>query len=113
MKTCLALLLGLALWNFTAIAQESHRATFLGNPATRFAPPLQSPDDLRSRFRDEKLRPDFAEVLRQWGWDGQVADLFAAAASAEIKEAPIAVGETMPFMSSRKDGRPMCLRNVC
>jgi len=91
---------------------ESHRATHLGNPATRFAPPLRTPDDLRARFRDPKLQPDFAEVLRQWGWQGKTADLFAAAATAEVVEAPIAIGDTLPFMSTRKDGKPVCLRNV-
>lgn len=73
---------------------------------------MRTPDDLRARFRDERLRPDFAEVLRQWGWAGKLADLFAAAATAEIVEAPIAVGDTLPFMSTRKDGKPICLRNV-
>ena len=91
---------------------ESHRATHLGNPATRFAPPLRTPEDLRTRFRDEKLRPDFTEVLRQWGWQGNTADLFAAAATADIAESPIAIGDTLPFMSTRKDGKPICLRNV-
>lgn len=91
---------------------ESHRATHLGNPVTRFAPPLRTSEDLRARFRDPKLQPDFAEVLRQWGWQGKIADLFAAAATAEIVEAPIAIGDTLPFMSTRKDGKPVCLRNV-
>lgn len=107
-------LLVVLLFGLTVIPAraESHRATHLGNPATRFAPPLRTPDDLRARFRDEKLKPDFAEVLHQWGWQGNVADLFAAAATAEIVEAPIAVGDTLPFMSTRKDGKPVCLRNV-
>jgi uncharacterized repeat protein (TIGR01451 family) len=95
-----------------AAPAESHRATHLGNPATRFAPPLRTTEDLRSRFHDEKLKPDFIEVLRQWDWQGNPADLFAAAATAEISEAPIAVGETLPFMSTRKAGKPVCLRNV-
>ncbi|HMP83210.1 MAG TPA: hypothetical protein PKA41_10965, partial [Verrucomicrobiota bacterium] len=110
---CLATGLTLVL---TAPAQnaqtEYHRATRLGNPATRFAPPLYTTDDLRSRFRDEKLRPDFAEILRQWGWTGDINDMFGAAATNEIVEAPIPVGSVMPFMSSRKNGRPICLRNV-
>ncbi len=91
---------------------EQHRATRLGNPATRFAPPLSAPDDLRSRFRDEKLKPDFASVLRQWGWRGNVEDLFRAALSAEISDIKIPVGTVMPFMSSRENGKAICLRNV-
>ncbi len=94
------------------VAAEQHRATRLGNPATRFAPPISTASDLRARFEDPRLRPDFAEVLRQWGWQGKVEDLFAAAASADIIEWRIPVGEIMPFMSSREDGRAICLRNV-
>ncbi len=41
-----------------------------------------------------------------------VDDLFAAAATNAIVEWEIPVGDTMPFMSSRENGRPICLRNV-
>lgn len=91
---------------------ERHRATRLGNPATRFTPPLETVDDLRSRFGDLSLRPDFADILRQWGWPGKLDDFFAAGLTNDISEWQIAVGETMPFMSSREAGRPVCLRNV-
>ena len=114
LRLSLLLVLGSLLGGLTVAPAhaESHRATHLGNPATRFAPPLRTPDDLRARFRDENLKPDFVEVLRQWGWQGNVADLFAAAATAEIVDSPIAVGDALPFMSTRKDGKPVCLRNV-
>jgi uncharacterized repeat protein (TIGR01451 family) len=91
---------------------EQHRATWLGNPATRFAPPLTTPEDLRARFRDETLKPDIASILEQWGWKGNVADLHRAALSNEITEVSIPVGTRMPFMSSRHAGKPICLRNV-
>ena len=106
------LVAGLAVCLAAAAQAEQHRATRLGNPATRFAPTLYSPEDLRSRFRDEKLRPDFAEVLRQWGWQGNVADLHRAALTNEITEIKIPVGAVMPFMSSRENGQAICLRNV-
>lgn len=110
---CLATgLISLPIVHAQTAPTEYHRATRLGNPATRFAPPLYTPEDLRSRFRDEKLKPDFAEVLRQWGWTGNLNDLFGAALTNGIVEAPIPVGDVMPFMSSRNNGRPICLRNV-
>lgn len=93
-------------------ARAEHRATRLGNPATRFADPLVSADDLRWRFRDASLRKDIIEVLRQWGWKGRLDDLFAAAESAEITPYSIAVGERLPFMSTREKGRPICLFDV-
>ena len=91
---------------------EHHRATRLGNPATRFAPTLHTPEDLRDRFRDKKLHNDFIAVLKQWGWNGNYDDFFAAGLSAEIVEWQIPVGDTMPFMSTREASKPICLRNV-
>ena len=91
---------------------ESHRATRLGNPATRFAPPVATAAELRTRFADPKLRLDIASVLKQWGWKGNVGDLLAAAESVAITETNLAVGQVMPFMSSRESGRAICLRNV-
>ena len=41
----------------------------------------RSPESLRALFGDEKLKPDFGAVLKQWGWQGKLEDLFAAAAS--------------------------------
>ena len=98
---------------FAARAEaQLHRATRLGHPATRFAPPLVTSEDLRARFRDEKLKPDIAEILRQWGWKGKVEDLHRAALSAEITELKLPVGTRMPFMSSRENGKPITLRDV-
>ncbi len=113
LSACLALVLcALGLGVTPGEAAEQHRATRLGNPATRFAPPSNTVEDLRARFRDERLRPDFAEVLRQWGWPGDPADLHRAAETAPVSEVRIPAGTTLPFMSSRENGRPICLRNV-
>lgn len=108
----LAVVLGLNLWFCLPAHSQQHRATRLGNPATRFAPPLSTVEDLRSRFRDEKLRPDFATVLHQWGWKGNQDDMHRAALTGEVIEWKIPVGERMPFMSSRENGRAICLRDV-
>lgn len=91
---------------------EHHRATRLGNPATRFAPTMYTHEDLRDRFRDKKLHNDFIAVLEQWGWQGDYADFFAAGLTAEISDMKIPKGVIMPFMSSREDGKAICLRNV-
>ena len=107
------LALGLSLFIGNQMAHaEHHRATRLGNPQTRFAPPLHSPEELRARFRDPKLTQDFITVLDLEGWQGNPDDMFRAAQTAEIKGATIPVGCVMPFMSTREHGRPICLRNV-
>jgi len=107
----LLVVLGLALFGRVP-AQAEHRATHLGHPATRFAPPLKTPGDLRKRFRDEQLKPDIASILEQWGWKGNLQDLHYAALTAEISDVKLPVGTRMPFMSSRESGRPITLRDV-
>lgn len=94
------------------VEAQQHRATRLGHPTTRFATPLETPDDLRERFQNPKLKPDFTIVLRQVNWPGDPEDMHRAAATAEIAEIEIPVGSVMPFMSSRENGRPIALREV-
>lgn len=101
-----------AVFGMQVAVWAEHRATLLGNPATRFADPLVASEDLRWRFRDPKLKPDFVEVLRQWGWKGRVEDLFQAAEKAEIVPVEIPVGGRMPFMSTRRGGKAVCLKDV-
>jgi uncharacterized repeat protein (TIGR01451 family) len=104
-------LLGL-LWLGPLCRAEEHRATHLGDPAHRFADPVVSEKDMRWRFRDPALRKDMVTVLGKWGWEGVPDDLFNAALTAEVSAVSIPVGAVMPFMSSRVNGRPICLRNV-
>lgn len=108
----LGFMLGQTLLGGASAEAAQHRATRLGNPATRFAPPIVTADDLRERFRDPQLRPDFAAVLQQWGWTGNLEDLFAAAETQEISEIQVPIGYVMPFMSSRERGAAICLRDV-
>ncbi len=95
-----------------APAQAEHRATRLGHPATRFAPPLTKPEQLRQLLTSERLRSDVASILRQAGWPGSVEDLRRAAATAEIAEVKLPKGTRLPFMSSRTDGKPIALIDV-
>jgi hypothetical protein len=105
--------MGLMIFTVSAARPpEEHRATHLGNPATRFAPPLSSPAELRALFADPRIRPDIVSILRQWQWRGDTNDLFRAAADERIREIRIPVGTRLPFMSSRENGRPILLRNV-
>ena len=93
-------------------AAQQHRAVRLGHPLTRFAPPLTQPEQLRALFANEKLKEDVAEILRQAEWKGNVDDLRRAAVSAPITELSLPVGTRMPYMASRKNGRPETLIDV-
>ncbi len=108
----LAIGLWLALLFTGPATAQQHRAVRLGHPATRFAPTLTQPEQLRALFADEKLKADVAEILRQAEWKGNVEDLRRAAAIAPITELSLPVGTRMPYMSSRKDGQPIALMDV-
>ena len=108
----LLVVIGIFIFNSPLAEAQLHRATRLGNPATRFAPTIFTVDDLRSRFRDAKLRPDFIAVLDQWGWHGDPEDMFRAALTNEVSDVKILIGERMPFMSTCENGKPICLRDV-
>lgn len=107
----LYLLTVIVLLALTAPAQQ-HRATRLGNPATRFANPLQTPDDLRALFRSEKLQADVEFIARESGFTGAMEDLRAAGSNSVIVEIKIPVGTLLPAMSARKNYKPVLLREV-
>lgn len=91
---------------------ELHRATHLGNPATRFAPPLKTPQDLRRTLLSESLREDVLLVARRSGYNGDIQDLLRAAESAPIKTLSIAPNTLLPAMSTRRKGKVDVLYNV-
>ena len=95
-----------------SVSAQQHRATRLGDPAHRFAKPLQTKDDLRRLFADPNLKADVADILNQAGWKGDVEDLRAAAAKAEIIAVKLPTGTRLPFMSSRTKGKPVTLMDV-
>ncbi|MBL9138447.1 MAG: DUF11 domain-containing protein [Verrucomicrobiales bacterium] len=94
------------------VEAQQHRATRLGNPAFRFAKPLQKPADLRALFANPKLRADIASILEQAQWPGDVEDLRRAAATADIIAVKLPTGTRLPFMSSRNKGKPVALIDV-
>ena len=102
----------LLLLAVASVSAQQHRAVRLGYPATRFAPSLTRPEQLRALLTDEKLQADVAAILAQAGWTGNVDDLRRAAATASITEVELPIGTRMPFMSSRKDGKPIALIDV-
>jgi uncharacterized repeat protein (TIGR01451 family) len=53
-----------------------------------------------------------ASILDQAAWTGNLDDLLEAASTVDIAEIEIQPGTTMPFMSSRKHGRPITLMEV-
>lgn len=113
-STAPLLILALSLWvNQASIAQdEPHRATRLGNPATRFAAPLKTPEDLRSTLLKESLQADVMTVLRMSDYIGDIDDFRHAVANTTITPLSIPPGTLLPAMSTRLKGKPVVLRNV-
>ena len=107
----LATALTLGALIMSAEAQQ-HRAIRLGNPATRFSKPLKKADDLRVLLRSEKLKADVAAVLADYGWQGDLADLDRAAASAEVTAIQVPPNTRLPFMAARKNKKAYAMRDV-
>jgi hypothetical protein len=115
MKLRLAVMLApaLALGVLGAAEAQQHKATRLGNPATRFAQKLpKKADDIRVLLRGEKTKADVATVLSEAGWKGSIEDFDRAAAAAEITEVQIAPGTRLPFMASRKNRKAYAMTDV-
>lgn len=89
-----------------------HRAVRLGHPLTRFAPPLKTPEDLRRTLGNDKLGDDIAYIAKESGFTGDIEDLRRAAANAPIQALQIPVGTVLPAMSTRKQGKPVLLKEV-
>jgi hypothetical protein len=106
-----ALTLGISAATLTVHAQR-HRATRLGDPETRFAPPLSTPEDLRAFFANESLKPDVVFVLRKVKWPGDVRDLWGAASTAVVREVFLPKGTRIAYMTAREKKRPLVLRDV-
>ena len=105
----LAPALALCVLAVSAEAQQ-HKATRLGNPATRFAKkPPKKGDDLRVLLRGDKTKAEVAAVLAEMGYKGSLEDFDRAAAAAEITEIQIAPGTRLPFMASRSKGKAHAL----
>lgn len=105
-------LLSLSMAYPAGAQSEPHRATRLGNPATRFAPPLKTPEDLRRTLLNESLREDVRQVARMSGYIGAMEDFERAVESAPIKEIHIPPNTLLPAMSTRKKGKVELLTNV-
>ncbi|HAV65217.1 MAG TPA: hypothetical protein DCY13_22950, partial [Verrucomicrobiales bacterium] len=106
------MLIALTALTEPALQAQEHRATRLGNPATRFAAPLQTPDDLRKLLGSELFRNDVEFVVRECGFQGEMPAFHRAVAEAYILPLRIPVGTRLPAMSSRRKGKPVLLRDV-
>ncbi|MBN2369358.1 MAG: hypothetical protein JXO72_02610 [Vicinamibacteria bacterium] len=95
---------------------QQHRATRLGNPATRFAKRrIQKTEDVRVLLRGGRTKADVDAILAGAGWKGNLEDFDRAAASADIARIEIPAGTRLPFMASRERGpghKPHVLMDV-
>lgn len=92
---------------------QQHIARRLGHPTTRFADPVNTPEELRNRLTSEKLFADIDVILNLCdGWQGSIEDFRHAAATETIKALQIPVGAYLPAMSSRRNGEPFLIRDL-
>lgn len=114
LKLFVYLIVSILAWTMTTVAaqDEPHRATHLGNPATRIAPPLKTPEDLRRTLLSASLREDVQAIARMSGYTGDMADFFRAVETAPIQPLSIAPNTLLPAMSTRREGKPYVRHNV-
>ena len=116
LRATLVLLTALHITSLPTLAASEpphqHRAVRLGHPISRFAPPLKTPEDLRRTLGSDKLREDISYIAKESGFTGDIEDLRRAAASAPIQALEISVGTLLPAMSTRKQGKPVLLKDV-
>ena len=103
--TSLTLAAALALAATAPAVAQQHKATRLGNPATRFAKPLKKADDLRVLLRSEKTKADIVAILRR---PAGRATTRTSSAPPPRRRSPRAdrARDRIPFMSSRKNASP-------
>ncbi|KKO19103.1 MAG: hypothetical protein DCC43_11925 [Candidatus Brocadia sp.] len=103
----------LAVLAAAPLLAQQHIARRLGHPSTRFADPVHTIEELRDRLTSEGLVADIDVILNLHdGWQGRIEDFRYAAATAPVTALQIPVGASLPAMSSRKDGKPILVRNL-
>ncbi|MDR4506861.1 MAG: DUF11 domain-containing protein [Candidatus Brocadiaceae bacterium] len=106
-------LLMLAMLTTMPLHAKQHIARRLGHPSTRFADPVHTIEELRARLTSEALFADIHAVLNLCdGWQGSIEDFRYAAKTAPVKTLQIPVGARLPAMSSRKNGKPILIRDL-
>ncbi len=106
------ILLITSLFALSALAAEKPgKIRRLGNPVTAFSTePADSLASLRSQF--VQYRSDFEDVLRQAGWAGDPADLFAAVERGDAERVQVPVGEAIRWMAFRQHKKPQVNQNL-
>lgn len=89
----------------------AHRIRRLGNPVSRFTPPVEDRASLVRLF--EAARIDVDLLLREAGWAGDTDDLYEAIKTGSVTRKSFEPGERFGWMFFRKNGQPVLNNNVC
>ena len=111
-RLALYLLCSWLAWGSGAAQAHERRATYLGNPATRFAAPLRTPEDLRRMLLSPALQADVNAILRQSNYLGDLQDFRDAVAKADVREIQVPPGTLLAAMSTRLKGKAILLHQV-
>ena len=83
----------------------------LGNPVTAFSTePADTLEKLQSQFR--QYRADLETVLREAGWGGDPADLFATIDCGDVERVQVPVGDAIQWMGFRRHKKPVVKQNL-
>ncbi len=92
-------------------ADKPGKIRHLGNPVTAFSTEhADSLASLQSQF--VHYRSDLEDVLRQAGWGGDPADLFAVVEQGKVERVQVPVGEAIQWMAFRRHQKPQVNENL-
>src|SRR5512139_595959 len=87
-------------------AYAQRKITALGNPATRFTPPIANTAALKKTFTAKAHQDNVAAVLDQAGLGSLTPKVLAALTAGDVTPTTVAPGTAIRWMSLRRGGKP-------
>jgi len=101
-----ALLAALAILAAAPDAHAQRQVTRLGNPATRFTPPVNSVAALQKTFRSKTTQAAVGTVLDKAGLASLTPQVLAALTEGRVTDTSVEPGTAIRWMALRRGGKP-------
>jgi hypothetical protein len=102
----LALVAAIALLGAATDAFAQRQMTRLGNPATRFTPPVNTVAALQKTFKAKRTQAAVGTVLDKAGLASLTPQVLAALTEGKVTETSVAPGTAIRWMALKRGGKP-------
>ena len=99
----------IALFGAATDAYAQRKMTRLGNPNTRFTPPITKTAELKKVFAAKRQQTSVAAVLDQAGLASLTPKVLAALTAGEVTDTSVAPGTPIRWMALRRGSKPSIL----